>query len=104
LVRDGDPETLAEAIKARQAWPEVGKPEHIASVAAFLASDEAQFITGENVVVDGGYAAGGRGLYQSGHPLGQAIAERMQQTGVRHFDYGTTGVQEPGGERDGPQR
>ncbi len=32
----------------------VGKPEEIAYAALFLASDEASFITGEHLVVDGG--------------------------------------------------
>lgn len=32
-----------------------GKPEEIASVAAFLASDDASYITGAGIVVDGGY-------------------------------------------------
>ena len=32
----------------------VGKPEDIAAVALFLASDDASFITGQNVIVDGG--------------------------------------------------
>lgn len=34
-----------------------GKPEDIAAVAAFLASDEAQFITGSEYGVDGGFGA-----------------------------------------------
>ena len=33
----------------------VGQPEDIAKAAVFLASDDASFITGENLVVDGGY-------------------------------------------------
>lgn len=36
----------------------LAKPEEIASVIVFLASDEASFITGAEFVVDGGYTAG----------------------------------------------
>ncbi|MCZ6888248.1 MAG: SDR family oxidoreductase, partial [Gammaproteobacteria bacterium] len=35
----------------------LGQPEEIASVAAFLASDDASFITGIVLPVDGGYTA-----------------------------------------------
>jgi 3-oxoacyl-[acyl-carrier protein] reductase len=31
-----------------------GKPEEVASVAVFLASDDSSYITGESIVVDGG--------------------------------------------------
>ena len=34
-----------------------GKPEDVAGIAAFLASDEASFITGETINVDGGSIA-----------------------------------------------
>lgn len=37
----------------------VGKPSEVAGLFAFLASDEAQFITGQTVVIDGGELAGG---------------------------------------------
>lgn len=32
-----------------------GKPEDVANLVAFLASDESDFITGQNIVIDGGY-------------------------------------------------
>ena len=35
----------------------LGQPEEIASVAAFLASDDASFVTGVAMPVDGGYSA-----------------------------------------------
>lgn len=37
----------------------LGKPEEVAALFAFLASDEAQFITGQTFVIDGGEIAGG---------------------------------------------
>lgn len=35
----------------------IGQPEDVAGVATFLASDEAAFVTGENILVDGGRSA-----------------------------------------------
>jgi NAD(P)-dependent dehydrogenase (short-subunit alcohol dehydrogenase family) len=36
----------------------LAKPEEIASMVLFLASDQAQFITGQAIYVDRGYSAG----------------------------------------------
>jgi NAD(P)-dependent dehydrogenase (short-subunit alcohol dehydrogenase family) len=36
----------------------LGEPEEVANVIAFLASDESSFMTGSEIVVDGGYTAG----------------------------------------------
>jgi NAD(P)-dependent dehydrogenase (short-subunit alcohol dehydrogenase family) len=48
--------------RARESWPPVpmnrlGKPEEIAAAFAYLASDDASYITGLNLVVDGGLTA-----------------------------------------------
>lgn len=94
LVRNGGDEEFGELIKQKQALRQLGTPEDIAAVATFLLSDEARFITGSNIIADGGYAAGGRGGYCSGHPLNKLIADRMEEAGVKHFDFGTTGLNE----------
>lgn len=39
---------------SRTPWPRLGQPEDVASAALFLASPEATYITGENLMVDGG--------------------------------------------------
>lgn len=42
----------------RTPWPRLGLPDDVASAALFLASAEATYITGENLMVDGGWMAG----------------------------------------------
>jgi NAD(P)-dependent dehydrogenase (short-subunit alcohol dehydrogenase family) len=37
-----------------QALKRIGQPDDVASVIAFLASDEARWITGDTIAVDGG--------------------------------------------------
>jgi 3-oxoacyl-[acyl-carrier protein] reductase len=39
-------------------WPRLGRPDDIAAAIAFLASDDAQFVNGHVLVVDGGWSAG----------------------------------------------
>jgi NAD(P)-dependent dehydrogenase (short-subunit alcohol dehydrogenase family) len=51
---ESDPKQLKETI-ARIPLGRMGKPEEIASVAAFFASDEASYVTGETIFVDGGW-------------------------------------------------
>jgi NAD(P)-dependent dehydrogenase (short-subunit alcohol dehydrogenase family) len=43
---------------ARTPMPRLGRSEDVANAVLFLASDEATFITGENLMVDGGWMAG----------------------------------------------
>jgi NAD(P)-dependent dehydrogenase (short-subunit alcohol dehydrogenase family) len=46
-----------EAGKLHALW-RIGRPEEVGRVAVFLASDEASFMTGASVVVDGGFGSG----------------------------------------------
>src|SRR6202789_654379 len=52
-----DPANL-ENVRRRTPWPRLGRPQDIANAAVFLASDRATFMTGSNLVVDGGWLAG----------------------------------------------
>jgi meso-butanediol dehydrogenase / (S,S)-butanediol dehydrogenase / diacetyl reductase len=53
-------EAIREAIRDAHQLGRFGKPEEIANAALFLSSDEASFVTGHSLVVDGGYTAGRR--------------------------------------------
>ena len=51
-----DPDTLA-FLESRHPMGRLGKPEEIAHAALYLVSDDASFVTGTALVVDGGYLA-----------------------------------------------
>ena len=65
-------------------WPEGGQPDDIAAVIAFLASNDARFVTGENIVIDGG-------LLAAGPRLGNAIGGDPAARGLVGINHGTTG-------------
>jgi cyclopentanol dehydrogenase len=44
-------------LKDKIPWPGLGKPIDIAYGALYLASDESQFVTGSELIIDGGYTA-----------------------------------------------
>ena len=84
LLHRGNPELLQPLLDRLQPWPEAGQPEHIAGAALFLATDDARFVTGAALVVDGGLTALGGNAIRA---LGQGDAALMA-AGV---DRGTTG-------------
>lgn len=53
-ILDSMPEKVIDGMKARVPLARLGKPEEIANVYAFLASDEASYINGEVIEVSGG--------------------------------------------------
>ena len=76
--------------RAKQPWPDLGLPEHIADTALFLASDDSRFITGQVIVVDGGLTAMGPDLF--GHEAGSRM---LRKAGL---NTGSTGL--PGAVRE----
>ena len=55
LRETGNYEKALEQFIARQPMGRFGKPEEIAALALYLASDESAFVTGQAFVIDGGW-------------------------------------------------
>jgi len=84
LLHRGSPEAMGQVLDAAQPWPDHGRPEDIAAAALYLASDDARFVTGEALVVDGGMTALGSNAMRGS--IGGTAA--IQVVGV---DRGSTG-------------
>lgn len=83
LLHRGRPEKIQSQLPP-QPWPQAGQPEHIAASVAFLCSNDAQFITGETLVADGGRIGQGLALFGSGadNVLTQRVGVNRGSTGV----------------------
>lgn len=58
LAEYPDPAKAYEQMKSTQAQNRMGTPKEIAAAALYLASDEAAFMTGNELIIDGGWLAG----------------------------------------------
>lgn len=56
-VKEPDMKTLDKLMKGVEMLPVLGKPEELASAYLFLASDDASFVNGTVITVDGGWTA-----------------------------------------------
>lgn len=57
MLSEGSPPDVQEQLKAATPLGRLGEAEDVAAAVLFLASDEASFVTGAELVVDGGYTA-----------------------------------------------
>jgi NAD(P)-dependent dehydrogenase (short-subunit alcohol dehydrogenase family) len=60
MLHDEAMHSLRDQLRGFHAFNRFSQPEEIAAAILFLASDDASFVTGSSLVVDGGYTAGHR--------------------------------------------
>ena len=53
--KDGRMDPELDNARRRTPWPRLGRPQDIANAAVYLASDRASYMTGANLIVDGGW-------------------------------------------------
>lgn len=82
LAHRGDERNLPD-LSVRQPWPDTGQPMDIAAALAYLASDDARFVTGETLTVDGGLMARGADVFGE---------NRMLLAGRTGMNRGSTGL------------
>ncbi|WP_037355861.1 SDR family NAD(P)-dependent oxidoreductase [Amycolatopsis orientalis] len=77
-------EDLKPVLGTVQPLPYAGEPDFVAGVVSFLASDDAKFITGEVITVDGGMIA-------AGPQLGNLVNNNPALNGLVGVNRGSTG-------------
>jgi NAD(P)-dependent dehydrogenase (short-subunit alcohol dehydrogenase family) len=87
LHRGKEADNLCRAAIEHQPWPEVDTGEHVASVAAFLASEDAGFITSEDLFADGGAGAAGPGYCSTTGAMRELLAPYLQDGGEQLLEY-----------------
>lgn len=83
LFHAGRAEKMEALASAKTPWPRLGEGSDIAGLATYLASDDAEFVTGQTIVIDGGALAVGPDFWGYG-PEGTF----MRKSGVNR---GSTG-------------
>ncbi|WP_421933546.1 SDR family NAD(P)-dependent oxidoreductase [Phenylobacterium sp.] len=75
---------VAENAAKAQPVPKAGMPDDIARAALYLASDDAAFVSGTHIVVDGGITVGGRHSWdpEAGSPFAALFGEMMPAPGA----------------------
>jgi len=56
--RYGDADAVRRQLSGRYPLGRIGSPDEVAAAALFLVSDRASFVTGADLLADGGYCAG----------------------------------------------
>jgi NAD(P)-dependent dehydrogenase (short-subunit alcohol dehydrogenase family) len=79
-----DESVLDHAVAELQPWPDRGEADDIAAAVTWLASDDARFVTGEALRIDGGLLAAGSRISGRMDPHGA-------MTRYAGFGYGSTG-------------
>jgi NAD(P)-dependent dehydrogenase (short-subunit alcohol dehydrogenase family) len=75
----GGEEAAVKGMARMQPIPRAGKPDDIANMALFLASNDAEWITGTAMIVDGGMATGNSRMTQFGSGFSGPSFERHQR-------------------------
>jgi 2-keto-3-deoxy-L-fuconate dehydrogenase len=56
MAATGDKEKAMKGFVARQKMGRLGRPEEVAAIVVYLASDESAFVTGTESIIDGGWS------------------------------------------------